>query len=231
MLPLVIVAGFCVTAQTVRLRQMLEPKQPIGPPSHLFKPEPGAPSQFATYDPRLKPGARPFDLPAKDLRGKPLSLAQYRGKVVMLDFWATWCSTCMGNISTNIVLYRKLHPRGFEIVSISLDDAEVRSRLLGVVKSSKMPWRQVCEGEGWKGATARRFGVHEVPVMLLIGRDGRIAAVNTGRPPSEAAIQKALSRKEFSVGGHDTGGDLRLARQQPRLGLAQKNPVKRPGVE
>ena len=73
------------------------------------------------YDQRLKPGARPFAIATKDIAGKPVSLAQYRGKVVLMDFWATWCGPCVGEMPNVIAAYKKYHAQGFDVLGISLD--------------------------------------------------------------------------------------------------------------
>jgi len=147
----------------------------------------------AMHDPRLVPGARPFPIAAKDLAGQPLSLAQYRGKVVLMDFWATWCGPCVGEMPTVIAAYKKYHAQGFDVLGISLD--ENHAALASFLKQNGMPWRQVFDGKGWRSAVPTQYGVHSIPFGLLIGRDGRITAVEVGGPDLAPAIQQALAKK------------------------------------
>ncbi len=144
------------------------------------------------HDPRLVPGAKPFPVAAKDLNGRPLTLAQYRGKVVLMDFWATWCGPCVGEVPNVIAAYKKYHAQGFDIVGVSLDQS--RTPLVHFIAENKMPWRQVYDGKYWSSAVPREYGVMAIPFGLLVGRDGKIAAVDVRGPALEAAIQQALAK-------------------------------------
>jgi thiol-disulfide isomerase/thioredoxin len=151
-----------------------------------------APKEPLMHDPRLVPGARPFPLAAKDLSGKPISLAQYHGKVVLMDFWATWCGPCVGEMPNVIAAYKKYHAQGFDIVGISLDQS--RPALTAFIAKNKMPWRQVFDGKGWNSAVPHQYGVTAIPFGLLIGRDGKIAALDVRGPTLTAAIKRALAK-------------------------------------
>ncbi len=145
-----------------------------------------------SYDPALVVGAKPFALNGKTLEGKPLSLDSYKGKVVLLDFWATWCGPCVGelpNVQTN---YKTYHPQGFDIVAVSLD--EDKDALTSFIKAKAMPWPQIFDGKGWEAGDAKAYGVQAIPFSLLIGKDGKIAAVNPRGPALEPAIKAALAK-------------------------------------
>ena len=150
-------------------------------------------SQPTMHDPRLVPGTRPFPIVAKDLSGQPLSLAQYRGKVVLMDFWATWCGPCVGEMPNVIAAYRKYHAQGFDVVGVSLDSDH--AALTSFLKQNQMPWRQVYDGKGWESAVPNQYGVRSIPFALLVGRDGRIIAVGARGPDLGTAIQHALAQK------------------------------------
>jgi peroxiredoxin len=146
-----------------------------------------------TYNTQLKVGAQPFAFQAKDTKGRAISLQQYRGKVLLLDFWASWCGPCVHEMPNVIAAYNKWKPKGFDILGISFD--EDRAAFSGFVTSQKMMWRQIYDGQGWNNKIGRLYGVQAIPFTLLIGRDGKIAAVNPRGPALETAIAKAIAKK------------------------------------
>jgi peroxiredoxin len=142
-----------------------------------------------------EPGAQPVSvgqqfpgLEGQDLlTGKTITLEQFRGKVVLIDFWATWCPPCIAEIPTVKRAYDKYHKLGFEIISISLDhDREDCERF---VKREKMNWHHVFDGGG---RLAARYGVSAIPAMYLVGKDGNVVSDNARGRRLEAAIKEAL---------------------------------------
>jgi len=144
------------------------------------------------FDKRLVVGAQPFAFSAKALNGQTISPANYKGKVLLMDFWATWCGPCVASLPELQAAYKKYHAQGLEVVGISLD--EDKSALTSFVKDNKMPWPQVFDGQGWKSAVPGVYGVRAIPFMLVVGRDGKIAAVNP-RGKIDGAVQAALAQK------------------------------------
>jgi peroxiredoxin/outer membrane lipoprotein-sorting protein len=144
------------------------------------------------FDPRLQVRAAPLPFVAKDLQGQPVSLARYKGKVVLLDFWATWCGPCVKGLPELKGAYDKYHAQGFEVVGVSLD--EDQKALASFIKKNEMPWPQVFDGKGWKSKVSTDYGVRSIPFLLLVGRDGKIAAVNP-RGKVDAAVESALAAR------------------------------------
>jgi thiol-disulfide isomerase/thioredoxin len=110
----------------------------------------------------------------KDLNGGPFALADYRGKVVLVDFWATWCGPCVEELPNVIAAYQKYHGKGFEILGISLD--ENRATLAAFVKARNMPWAQYFDGLGWNNKLGEQFGIHSIPATFLLDGEGKIIA-------------------------------------------------------
>jgi outer membrane lipoprotein-sorting protein/peroxiredoxin len=158
-------------------------------------PKEQAASEESLYDKRLKVGAAPLPFSANDLTGKPVRLPDYKGKVVLIDFWATWCNPCVAEVPNVVGVYNRYKGQGFDIVGVSLDEAGDKAKLTSFTQDHKMPWRQIYDGKGWQSALATAYGVQAIPFTLLIGRDGKIAAVAPRGEQLEPAVKAALAKK------------------------------------
>ena len=112
------------------------------------------------------------DFSAMDLEGNPISLEQYHGKVVLLDFWAVWCAPCIAEMPNVIKVYDTYKDEGFDIIGISLDTDE--DRLRNYLKENDIPWRQVFSGKGGQSPVAQQYGIRAIPAPWLIDRDGTL---------------------------------------------------------
>ena len=140
----------------------------------------------------LAVGAKFPDFDEKDLGGKPLSVGNYKGKVVLVDFWATWCGPCVGELPNVLKTYEKYHSKGFEIVGISLDSD--KSKLTGFIEQRKMSWQQYFDGKGWQNKLAGKYGVNSIPATYLLDTEGKILAKNLRGEQLETEVGKALEK-------------------------------------
>ena len=113
------------------------------------------------------------DFSATDLDGKPISLQQYRGKVVLLDFWAAWHSFCIGDILNVKKIYDTYKDQGFDVIGVSLDTDETKLR--NFLKENNIPWRQIYSGREKQCPLAQQYDVKS-PARWLIHRDGTLIA-------------------------------------------------------
>ena len=141
----------------------------------------------------LTVGAAFPDFKEKDTAGKPLSIANYKGKVVLIDFWATWCGPCVAELPNVLQAYEKHHAAGFEIIGISLDSD--RSKLDKFVKEKNMPWQQFFDGNGWENKLAQQYGVNSIPATYLLDREGKIIGKGLRGADLEKAVAGALAKK------------------------------------
>ena len=131
------------------------------------------------------------DVEAKDLRGAAVSLRALRGSVVVLDFWATWCGPCIGEVPHMIELHRRFQGEGLALVGVSLDEDGLA--LADFLAERDMPWPEICDLGGFDGALPKLFHVRGIPDTVLVGRDGRILARGLRGEDLEKAVEKALA--------------------------------------
>jgi thiol-disulfide isomerase/thioredoxin len=133
-----------------------------------------------------------FDL--KDLDGKPISLARLKGKVVLLDFWATWCEPCMVEMPNIIATYQKHHGEGLEIIGATSDDDQHALNSF-LQKQKDMAWPEYFDGKGSDNEMATKYGIKVIPFNILLDRDGKIIGASLRGPKLEEAVTKALAAK------------------------------------
>ena len=125
------------------------------------------------FDPRYKLLGMPIpDFSATDLDGNPISLRDYRGKVVLLDFWVFWSPPCVVKMLDIKQIYDTYKDEGFDIIGVNLDDEEVI--LQNYVKENTIPWRQIFDQGAGEDSLVQHYGISDIPEMWLIDREGRL---------------------------------------------------------
>ena len=103
-------------------------------------------------------------------------LSSLRGKVVLVDFWASWCRPCRESMPGVVRLYKKYHDKGFEVYGVSLD--KKKADWLKAIRQDKITFTQVNDSAGWDSMVAAKYFVDEIPTTFLLGKDGNLVAVD-----------------------------------------------------
>ena len=140
----------------------------------------------------LTPGAVFPDFNEKDLAGEPLSIAKFKGKVVLVDFWATWCGPCREELPNVLAVYNKYHAKGFEIIGISLDQDE--NALRSFIKEKGVVWPLYFDGKGWDSKLGQKYGINSIPMTFLLDQEGKIVAKGLRGPALDAQLAKLLGQ-------------------------------------
>lgn len=142
---------------------------------------------------RLQPGVKFPVFDEKDADRNELALAHFQGKVVLIHFWAACSRPCVVELDNLLDLYQRYHPRGFEIIGISLDQDELV--LSGFRAQKRIPWPQLCDGRAWKSKLVVQYGINRIPANYLLGRDGRIIGKDLHDSALEGEVARALALK------------------------------------
>ncbi len=159
-------------------------------PDEFKKMASGAREEILAEQKKTERIGKPLDLKFTAIDGRAVDVAAMKGKVVLIDFWATWCGPCIGELPNVLAAYEKLHPKGFEIVGISFD--QEKDTLEAFVKKRKMAWVQYFDGEGWGNKFGKEFGIRGIPSMWLIDKKGNLRDLEA-RDGLAAKVEKLLA--------------------------------------
>jgi thiol-disulfide isomerase/thioredoxin len=150
---------------------------------------------------RLSLPGRPMKLTGTLLSGESFDQGTLAGKVVLVDFWATWCGPCVAEIASLRTEYDRWHDKGFEVVGVSLD--EDRDALERFVTAKQIPWPILYEepgGPGWRHPLASYYGITGIPTVVLIGADGNVITLDARGKKLGVALERLLGEPAARIG-------------------------------
>jgi thiol-disulfide isomerase/thioredoxin len=169
---------------------------------------------YAYTVPSTRQDGGELEIAGPTLSGETFSIQQWRGKVVLVDFWATWCPPCRAEMPNLKGVYARHHADGLEIVGVSLDSD--REKLEAYVQASEIPWPQVFFDDagtpGWINPLARKYRIQAIPATFLLDREGKVVAYDLHGSDLTAAIVKLMKL--------EASRDTRVNQSGARLELA-----------
>jgi thiol-disulfide isomerase/thioredoxin len=121
----------------------------------------------------------------------PVSLSSFKGKVVLIDFWASWCGPCRASIPSVIKLYDKYKAKGFEVFGVSIDNK--KKDWIKAIAQDKITYPQVNDKAGWYSKTAEKYGVNAIPNTFLLDKTGKIVAIDLEGEQLENKVKALLN--------------------------------------
>ncbi|MEI6061522.1 MAG: TlpA disulfide reductase family protein [Bacteroidota bacterium] len=107
-----------------------------------------------------------------DTTGKPVSLASFKGRIVLVDFWASWCGPCRAENPNVLAAYKKYNSKGFTVLGVSLDDN--KAKWTAAIAKDGLTWTHVSDLAHWQNAVAKQYGVMSIPANFLLDKEGKI---------------------------------------------------------
>ncbi len=141
----------------------------------------------------LPAGSQCPDITLNSPEGKPLSLASLKGKVVLIDFWASWCAPCRRENPALVEIYKRLKGNNFEIFGVSLDENTAAWK--NAIEKDKITWPQVSDLRRWESTVVKDFHIESIPYNVLIDTEGKIIAKGLRSEEIEIKVNEALMRK------------------------------------
>lgn len=139
-----------------------------------------------------KPGQYAPDIAVRDVQGNMKKLSDQKGKVVLVDFWASWCGPCRKANPSLLKLYTKYRQNGFEIFGVSIDDDKAAWKK--AITRDKITWIQVNDSGGWDGPIATAYKIEQIPTSYLLDKSGMIIAIDPSHKDLEKKIVELLNK-------------------------------------
>lgn len=141
---------------------------------------------------QVKVGQAAPEISLPDTKGNTVTLSALKGKVVLIDFWASWCGPCRMANPHVVKLYEKYKAKGFEVFGVSIDSK--KSAWIKAIAHDKIKYTQVNDADGWNAASAATYGVEGIPATFLLNKEGKIIAIDLEGQQLEEAVKDLIAR-------------------------------------
>ena len=150
-------------------------------------------------------GKTALDFSQNDTSGRPVSLKSFRGKYVLVDFWASWCVPCRGENPNVVAAFNKFKDRGFTVLGVSLDQPTGKEKWMKAIHDDHLTWTHVSDLKFWNNAVARQYDINSIPANLLLDPDGKIIAKDLHGEELGKKLEEVLTQRGFSLNGEVSG--------------------------
>jgi peroxiredoxin len=145
-------------------------------------------------DSKVAVGTIAPDFTQNDVKGRPVKLTYFRGKFVLIDFWASWCGPCRLENPKLVKAFKQLKGKNFTILGVSLDGHDTKAAWLKAIKTDRLTWPQVSDFKHWDNPVVKRYGINRIPQNVLIDPKGRIIAKNIEPEELKKHLEQAGSK-------------------------------------
>jgi len=139
-------------------------------------------------------GKMAMDFTQNDTLGNPISLSSFKGKYVLVDFWASWCGPCRRENPNVVKVFNQYKDKGFHIIGVSLDQPGAKDRWMKAIHDDKLTWTHVSDLQFWNNEVAKQYGIQSIPQNLLLDPQGKIVAKNLRGETLGIELEKFLGK-------------------------------------